>query len=319
VNPAINRSLLFLSLYLFSCGNLFAQKNELDHLIEYGRLLIGNNQPDSAVLVADSTIAIAKAQKQTYYEIRAMNVKANALTYLHQTKEAIALYFDALRLCKKPDDNSQIAFINNELGYLYFNQQDFVAAKKYFRQELEVRREMKDEKRYGHQLINLASIHRALGEYDSAKVLLDEVAKVLAKRNDTILDGAYYNEKGTFFQSTEQVDSARIYYLKAEALWKASNNRNQLLRVLFNLGELELAQKNYAVALAYYLQSDSLALLGNQPNEQVVIEKGIAKAFAANGDYEKAYLFSQQASHISDSLDKTQERATIEQLDRQSN
>lgn len=303
---------------LYLCRPLSGYAQDTSHQAELKQAnkLIKAGFPDSAIAITNQVIHEAKTRKDTGTWVRAADIKASALTYLHKTKEATTLYFEALKLCRHPADDAQASFICNELGYLYFEQGDFATAKTYFRQDLAIKRQMRDSGGVGDQLINLAGIHRLLKEYDSTAILLNEVADILSHQPNSLLSGYYHNATGNLMQATNRLDSAVQHYQKAIYFFRLSHKYVDLFKALYNTGALQVARGHYPEAIDYLLQSERLADSLQATREKMTISKGLAEAYASAGNFEKAYQYRTQYAGLSDSLKRTELNTAIAELDK---
>lgn len=303
-------------LCLFRPVSGYAQATAHEAELKSANKLIKDGFPDSAIVLTDHIIDEARARKDTGTLVQAVGVKAFAFAQQQKTKEATALYFEALKLCRRPADDAQASFICNELGYLYFEESDFSTAKTYFRQDLAIKRQMRDSGGVGDQLINLAGIHRLLREYDSTTILLKEVGGILSRQPDPTLSGYYHNATGNLMQATERLDSAVQHYQKAIYFFRLSHKYVDLFKALYNTGVLQVARGRYSEAIDYLLQSERLADSLQATREKMTISKGLAEAYASAGNFEKAYQYRTQYAALSDSLKRTELNTSIAELDK---
>lgn len=309
--------LLFLAISLLClCGPLhgYAKDAAQPAELKQANQLIKAGLPDSAIAVVNRLMA--GSQQDIGTMVQAMGVKATALTQLHKTKEATALYFEALKLCRHPADDAQASFICNELGYLFFEEGDFSTAKTYFRQDLAIKRQMRDSDGVGDQLINLAGIHRLLKEYDSTAILLKEVSGILLRQPDPALSGYYHNATGNLMQATNRLDSAVQHYQEAIYFFRLSHKYVDLFKALYNTGALQVARGRYPEAIGYLLQSERLADSLHATREKMTISKGLAEAYASVKNFDKAYQYRTQYAQLSDSLKRTELNTAIAELDK---
>ena len=284
----------------------FAQESENKKTLKLAIQCLNSNDADSAVILADQILSALKDKGNNNLKIRALNVKANALTYISRSRDAIQIYFDALLLCKKPEDNLQIAFIYNELGYLYFELKNYQAAKRYFKEELSIRHEMKEDAKIGHQLLNLASVFRQLQEFDSSQIMLKEVQKILSGISDRVLEASYYNNKGITFRGLNNQDSSILYYKKAEDLFKILKNKKGLLNVLYNTGVLLSEQKKFSSSIEYFKECEKLALNDNQANLNPEVYKALGSVFDSIKEYKTANYYQMRYLTLTDSINSKQ-------------
>lgn len=115
----------------------------------------------------------------------------------------------------------------------------------------------------------IGATHRLMENYP---ISLDYYRESLGYRislNDSVAIAHGYNNLGNLFKASQQLDSARIYYIKAITLKKILGNQRELGRTLSNLAAVyaemkatDLAYNTYIEAMAIKRkEEDSLALL----------------------------------------------------------
>jgi two-component system sensor histidine kinase ChiS len=300
-----NLHLLFLIALGFLCTSGYAQAQQLAPTwVDQAAALNKAGNFDAAYAVADSALHQAEKTNNIKDKIRAKRLKGKSLFSLKKQKEAVDLYFDALSLCKSPADDAEIALLYSEIGFAYFSQGHYQEAKSYYQRELPIRRALKGADSVGDQLINLSVMHQDLKEFDSALLVLNQVAIILSRTTNPQLAGYYYLNRGAFLQLTGNKDSAAWYYHRAYDTWKAVGNDHQIFKATFNLGYIAEEQKKYKEALTYYFLSIDAAKKFGSPRELAHVYGTMAENFAAFSDFKNAYDYLYKYAILSDSLAK---------------
>ncbi|MBX2906446.1 MAG: response regulator [Taibaiella sp.] len=289
--------LLFSIVRIGACG-----QTVVADLAEKGRLFNASRKYDSALLYADSALALNREFRERNTGFKAMRIKGRALFGLKQEKKAIDLYFSALSQCTQPKDSAERAHILGEIGYIYFVQGRYGESKSYYKQEIALLSAVRGPDSIGNQLINLAVMHQSLGEYDSAGLALARVKKILEHTHDSTINGYYLFNMGALYTSLNKPDSARLYYMQAYDIWKALDNRSQLFKVTFNLGYYYYQKKSYAEAVKYYHLAEVAASKYGSTKDVAHLYGTMAETYAAMGDYRNAYNNLYRYASINDSL-----------------
>ena len=197
--------------FLFVSALHFAASGQsvVSQLAEKGRLFNASRKYDSALLYADSALALNSDFRDRQAGFKAMRIKGRALFGLKQEKKAIDLYFAALAQCRKPGDSAERAHILGEIGYIYFVQGQYAESKNYYKQEIALLSAVQGPDSIGNQLINLAVMHQSLGELDSAAQALAQVRDILSHTHDSAMTGYYLFNMGARYTARNQPDSAR--------------------------------------------------------------------------------------------------------------
>ncbi len=296
---------------------VYAGAGAFDDLLERSRGYIKLKQPDSALQFAEMALQKAMEQNNLQNRIKAMTAKGKALFNLHKEKEGVALFFEALRMCRPAEDKKEIAALYGEIGYAYYAQQHIKEAKSYYQMQLSLCRALNPKDSLGNQLVNLAVMHDFLKEYDSAIIALNEVADILSRTDNTPLRGYYYINRGALMEYTGKPDSAKEYYLRAYDAWKLAGNEAQMYKAIFNIGFLYEERGNYNEALKYYHRSVEAAERFGFKKEVAHVYGTMAEAYAALHDYQNAYDYLYKYAMLQDSLSKSDFNNYVVRLDKQ--
>jgi signal transduction histidine kinase/CheY-like chemotaxis protein len=294
----------FACLVVTYSGSALAQQKTAADVAESARLLLNKELYDTAITLATQAISSATETHDTAARIKAMRIYAKALSKTGQKKEAIKLFYAALRLCSAPRFEKEMALIYGELGYTGFLEGETGDSKAFFNREIEILSRIQGRDSVGNQLINLAVMHMRLREFDSAAIALARVKDILTRYNDSSIRGYYYFNVGSRFTYVDQPDSARYYYLLAYDIWKALGNESQLFRVTFNLGFYYFQKKDYQKAIYYYQQSVGAARKFAAKREVAHVYGTMAESYAELNDFKNAYKYIYHYATLSDSLNK---------------
>lgn len=307
----------WLFFFLLCAGTAVAQREDVAALVKKSGELTKAGAGDSALALADSALKLSEQYNDAKGKIQAMTARGKAFFNLNKYKDAADQYFGALKLCKSPGDNKEIAALYNEIGYTYFSQGHYSEAKEYYQRELSLRREMKGPDSLGTQLINLSVTYQDLKEYDSALIALNQVAVILSHVDKPELAGYYYLDRGALLEFLGKKDSASFYYHRAYDMWKSVGNESQLYKTTFNLGYLEEEKGNLAEAIRYYRLSEAAAKKFGFQREIAHVYGTMAEAYAGLKDYKNAYDCLYKYALLNDSLSKADFNSYEVKLDKQ--
>lgn len=154
----------------------------------------------------------------------------------------------------------------------------------------------------------IANIYRRMGKSDSAMMMLRKSVQVKYKtergKNYINLDGLYqsYHSIGNLFFDWKNYDSAQFYYNKSnEISIKAGDSYHQIF-VFNSLGDIELAKKNAAKAVALYLKGYQLAVELNSDERIYYSSQNLADAYEMAGDLRNAIKYLRINGSYKDSI-----------------
>lgn len=307
---------LLLSTLIFIALSTRAQQTLLEPAFQKGWRQINAYQSDSALQLADSLLQVIDKSDNTG-RIRAMNIKAKALFQQNKYKESLALLFDGLRMCRQPDDNKQVAYIYGEIGYLYYAQKQFAQSKSYYYRQIDILRKLNGTDSLADPLINLATMHEALHEYDSSLILLNQVGDIVSRNSNMRQHGYYYLNRGVLMQYLNKLDSAAYYYTAAYNAWSAIGFESQLYKATFNLGYIADQQNDHRKAIEYYKRTEQSVRKFGLQREIAHVYGTMAEAYAAMGQYDSGYKYLLQYVVINDSVTQSDFNTNLAKLDKQ--
>lgn len=313
---AIGMLLLLMGAGVLSPAICHAQDTQAAVYAEKARIANNKKQLDSAIIYADKAIALSIQAHDTLYRLKAMRIKGKALLGKKKDKESGELFFAALRLCGAAKYDKEMGLLYGELGYYFFSQGHNTEAKEYYHRNIEVLTRIWGIDSLGNQLINLSVAHQGLGEFDSARIVLDMVKDIVYRNNDSSMRAYYLLNMGAHYTYTGKPDSARLCYLQAYDLWKALGNESQLFRVTFNLGFYAFQKKNYKEALKYYHLSEEAAGKYGQKRDVAHVYGTMAEAYAAMEDYKNAYKYLYLYATLNDSFNHEDINTYVNELDK---
>ncbi|MGZ3900397.1 MAG: response regulator [Bacteroidia bacterium] len=311
---------------IFTSINIIkAQNKSLEELKKASENSFTSKNYDSTIIYADKLLEEAKKAGSTEYVIRALIDKAAALNQLNKTKEAIDIYFEALKLCTRAEDNKLKAHIYSDLGAMNFTQGNYAVSKNNYKAEIQIRKTLKDEKRLANNLINLSALHRRLKEFDSSAIVLNEVKEILKTRKDEELSAFYYNALGAHYfiinrtdtTKISYIDSAKNNYQRSLDIWLKLKNEPEALRPLFNLGYMHQIKKEYKKALQNYLKAKDIVENAKMEHEKITVYGNLAELYADMGDYKKTVEYFRAYIELKDNLQKREIKDYAIKLDKQ--
>lgn len=194
-----------------------------------------------------STITLVSPPLKPYVGMVLSNI---AITYSEQrnTKAARA-YYQKARRWVDPADLDMLATLYNNIGEQFFQETQYDSSFQYHRQALLFSRKLNNPLLELHQLIRLASIHNALGQYEQAESLLKQAAGMVRKTDNDPTELRNMYEQYTVLSKAQRNYRAAFQWLtKYEALEDSLDNRET--KTLLQEYEVKLKQAEAGQKLA---------------------------------------------------------------------
>lgn len=175
-------------------------------------------------------------------------------------QEALTYFTKALRYYKETGDKSSVSKELYNMGELYFDLRDFIAAKKSHLEGLQVAIQIHDEVYEARNYVGLAKIYLRFGDAQLVSDFLDKAASLALKRKDYRNLTIIYKMHGHNSKNSGRNEEAAIYIDRAnEYVKKAIDTEEERKLRSFNEGLNILHRKTSAASSPGYLE-----LLGNE-------------------------------------------------------
>jgi Signal transduction histidine kinase len=210
----------------------------------------------------DSLINVLKTQKLSVDE--KFSIYSDVCYYYlsNDTQKAMVYAQEALSFAEKEKDKSMIAGFYTYIGTIHRYEGDYDKAFDYYDKALDYAIEGQVDHRIAFVYGSIASLYHSQGKIVTA---LDYLLKALSiyekgetekhkQQQLTMLANI-----GTLHRELENIDSAILFFEKAEKLAKELNYNDGIMQVYYNLGDVFMQKKEYEKAFDYALKSLELS------------------------------------------------------------
>ncbi len=255
-----------------------------------------NFNKDSASVYADS--ALLAAQKISFKKeiARALYLKAKAV--INTTDKANQYLLQSLSLYETLNDSDNIADCHLQLGVISYTLQNYPDAELHFSKSISISKINSRTKTIAHYLIALTlcetnKVMSAIGHFNIA-------LKGYSLLNDSIGIIQCNTYTGKMYLNINEPQKALDQLLQTVEFGKKANVENGILKRTYAfLSTAYLQIKNVNKAIEY-------GLLAVESNNDALTKKealgSLSTAYAATGNYQRAYFYSSQQKLLNDSL-----------------
>lgn len=312
----IKRYSLILALLIWCLNSLFAQ-NELDSLFrilpskknldrvdvicKISKFLRGINA-DSAKVMADEALMIAKQYNDIYFTGEAYNALGGAYLFKGEFYKAIDNFQLALLNFSKFQDLNRAADMMNNLGVVHRKIGQYEKAIRYYLEALSIKEKNEDKSELISLLNNIGGIYYYQKNYKKAEDYYSRVLDLSIQTNDNVGIGASYNNLSLIAFEQKNYEKALDLNKKALELRKLNNDQYGIAVCLNNMGRIYLAIHDYNQAVFYFLQAlDRYKKIGDWDGAANALFN-IGAIYHEKKDYKTALNFLKESEAISDSL-----------------
>lgn len=215
--------------------------------------------------------------------------------------QAIEYYFKSLKAAEKMGEKGQLVMSStyNAIGVIFEHQQKYDQALQYYWLSYQ-KNAGADPRGQSGVLINIGTIHQLKGDFTKAISYLNQARTGFESIKEPIGVAMSDNHLGQVYLKMKQPDRAETFFRQALALGEKANYQSSILTSLLGLGQVDNGQTNQS--LDYFEKAVRLAEQLQQKEERLLAYKGLSAAYAANGNYPKAYGFQSKWVALNDSV-----------------
>lgn len=165
-----------------------------------------------------------------------------------------------------------------------------------------------------HELVNSwasrCRCYEMLGMDEEAGIALDSAVKVSSYSEDPTDLGYALEERGVYFYSRQQYDSALRYWNKEMKEERVRNDSFRLSTCLSNLGMVHADKGEYSISVLRYEEAIAIADSLNRDTISAIYSQNIAIVLTDKGDYDLALNYLLNAARFYDQVKMVVEQAT---------
>ncbi len=283
---------------------------QLGYRFELLKLLRQNDQDNSSTDIEQKYFEVLAAinnHKLKYLQSEALQYLAQY--YWKKKKFALALenYLNANLAYSKftADEFPEKAEFLFELGGRYYYFRDFITAKRYFLEFWQTIPYNKIDNKVS-KMNTTALCYGNLELYDSSRYYFQKAMEFATETKDEAWIGIISGNLGNIFYKQKKYDEAITLFEKNIEISTKYHIMEDLAVSLSQYGELLLIKNNPKKALETELKSLEIVKLKNLFQKPIAISRiypNVAKAYAANGQYQIAYAYLDTSYHVKDAIE----------------
>ncbi|MEJ6979095.1 tetratricopeptide repeat protein [Pedobacter sp. P351] len=254
------------------------------------------SKPDSVFIKIKRMLDVALARK---------DVKQVGVYYKHMAEilykegaivQALEYYLRAYNLFKEENDLLNLAETQNRIGIIHFQSQRYSHSLANLKQALGIFKKLKHTNGIADAYSSIGTVYQRKHLDDSSSYFLNlalNELKKMKKGSETI---RVYERMGSIYEDLKDFDNALKNFLSAQSL-HIKNNTVITPGLLNNIGDVYRKKGNYEEALTYSKKAEQRALVINDVRQLSSAHRDLAKTFAALGNYDSAYYYSEKARY----------------------
>ncbi|MBU2928285.1 tetratricopeptide repeat protein [Winogradskyella psychrotolerans] len=269
----------------------------IDSQIDKGIALMFQKEHSQSIELLITTEAIAK-KNQWYEQVfrSTLNIGSNYY-FLSDYGEAVLYYLQAYEIAIEHLDSRQEMTVLNNIGILYFQEEDLLQAKDYFFKAYQKAKLLRDEVKVGYYGVNLALVSNKMKAPDSAQIYINEALPLLKNEPNVLVTGKMAQSE-MFLLKKQYAKSEDIALNLLPKFQDVSQVENKVF-ILLVLAQINEDQNRLDKALYYGIKARNTQA-GIENREEVY--SYLSNLYGKKGQLEKALVYKDSVIIASDSL-----------------
>ncbi|MDF2448170.1 MAG: yrrB 5 [Bacteroidota bacterium] len=271
-----------------------SKRSQLEYaaLLSYEATIYYNESKyEASVILADSILSLLNdTENQNRFVIKALNIKAKALSALNEFKEAETILNKSVSLSKEIDDKNGLSNAYYLLGSINSDKGFYSKSKELLLMSAAIKSEIGDDLGLAASYSFLGLTYAHLGDYMQG---IEFIQKSISLREQTGdkrgLANSYLSLYKIYIDIGES-DKALASELKSLDICNDINDLQCVSGRLTNLGEIYQEKGDFNKALNYHFSALEISKKLNIKNRIAEVHENIAKNFSSTGNFEAAKL-----------------------------
>lgn len=244
---------------------------------------------------------------------RTLNLLAIIYTQLGNRISALEYLQEKIKIAEKIGDEEEVASGNHNIGWDYFQAEEYKTAADYFKRSLPGIRKAGNLHNLIINLCNLAAALIHQEQFDKAALYLGEAIEVCKEHPTPIQNmvyqqfGLWYAKQGEYEDAIEQYQKALTITEEDEDSFSRTNAAHAISRVYIQMGQPQKARPYLEKALAASQSCDRQQFL-------LTSHQLLAEMHKALGDFEQALAHHEQYVAVKEKLFNHHSEQTIQSL-----
>ena len=215
--------------------------------------------------------------------------------------KAVEFYNKALEIRKKQNDVKGMAALYNKIGIIYQKQGNFDKALDNQQKALSLFEQIKYDIGISYSLNNIGIVHQNMGNFDEALRYQEKSIAIKQKLGDNYGLAGSYINVGNIYLAKKDFPKTEAYYAKGEQISRKIADKEYLSNALNNFGSYFIKTNQLPKALAYVKESFSIRQSMKDYKGQVSCMANLADIFTKQNQYDGAENILNKALAMADS------------------
>lgn len=272
---------------------------------------IRNSDPDLSYEYAIAAKAEALKTKSPRHLAKSYNLLGILCYKKGDYKNALQFQKQALGLNSSVNYEYGIAINQTNLGNIYSDLSEYAMAESCYLSALQAYNRLNNTLHITKTLINIGVLKYEQKEYEAAIRQFKEALVYVEEVKDHDLKASCYNNLGTIFREKGELDSAELYLSDAINLYSLTDAKMELADAYNNMAIVYIRTQSYDGALDYIQTAEAICREYEFAETLIELCDTRAMLYEAQKNYEQAFFWTKKYHSLKDSLRNAEKDNTI--------
>ncbi|RXP57100.1 tetratricopeptide repeat protein [Lutibacter sp. HS1-25] len=217
---------------------------------------------------------------------------------------AISNFQKSVLIYEELKDASNIAKINNYIGYCYINLYAEDKAIEYYLKSLKGYKELNDDDGIAMNYNDIGNLYYDQGNFDDAKKYFQDALTIYEKLEDKEGIASSYTNLGNTLADGNEIDFGIDYFKQSIILQEEINDLEGIATNYNNLGDCYIQKKKYKIAQEYFVKALKIAEELKDDDLLAIVYLNMADVYGRWSNYDDVILTAQKSLSISQKTGK---------------
>ncbi len=264
--------------------------------------ITNRHSPDSAMMLAQEALRLARSIHFLEGESRSLGIIANTLLKMGNYPKALDFYFQKLQIEEQRNQPRNLASVIMNIGVVYMYEQEYRQALMYYqRADSIIEADNLADIKYNSSL-NIGDLYDKMQRNDSAYLYFRKSLELAAAKRDTGLMGTSMVGLGHNAVKRKEFDKASVFYFGSLPYLELSKDEDLLCEATLGLANMYYAMGKTDSAIFFARQSYDMSIKDAFIGRQLDAAQMLTKLYKLAGNTESAFEFQGLSIVLSDSV-----------------
>jgi tetratricopeptide (TPR) repeat protein len=272
------------------------------------------NKPDTALVMSQQGLTLAKKISFSKGEAMSLNGIANAFTYTGNYPKALELHLAALKMAEHAKDSNIVRIASANIATDYAYQGNYQQSIPYTHRALSIARKRNDKAAITNSLSDLGDSYEKLGILDSARTYTNQAYDLALQQKDPYATGIALNNLGNIYSKMKQDVIAMANYKSAIPYLLQTDNKDGLCELYLGMAKLFSKAAKADSALYYAKLSLTNAKKAGFTERVMNASKFLTDYYISTHNIDSAFVYQNATISAKDNLFGQEKQREIQAL-----